>query len=86
MQYALLANQIWFATSDHQPPSHDSIMARTKAKVRADHARARAGEQVVRRAISKQAARMMSVEEAEAAHLRSEVREPARDRACTLPP
>ena len=57
-------------------------MARTKTQVRADHKRARAGGQLVRRPISKQAARMMSFEEVEAAHLQHEVREPARDRAC----
>jgi hypothetical protein len=48
-------------------------MARTKERVRAD-ARARAGGQVVRRTISKQAARILSVEEVEAARLASEVR------------
>ena len=55
-------------------------MARTKARVCADHARARCCGQVVRRAISAKAARILTVEEAEAAHLEHEVRVPVRDR------
>ena len=59
-------------------------MARTKERVRADHACARARGQASRRTSIQRAARILSDEQVEAALLEHEVRVPARSytRAC----